>query len=229
MSTEFLSPADLDRLEELLESEVFTEGAMRLDEAQALLCAVISGPVAVPAEDWLAEILGAGGEGGGEREEVETLLRRYHAELAAGLANDESVAAILYPVDESGEEDDYAAWADAYVYGCGLAGDWFELSGKYADDLAELLEPLFLLNGTLREDVEASGERWFSPAEEARVVGEVKEGLPDIIQALYDFWRSKEGIGTVRRDEPKVGRNDPCPCGSGRKFKQCCGRPDRLN
>jgi preprotein translocase subunit SecA len=23
---------------------------------------------------------------------------------------------------------------------------------------------------------------------------------------------------------PKVGRNDPCPCGSGKKFKQCCGR-----
>ncbi|HAV61403.1 MAG TPA: hypothetical protein DCY13_03455, partial [Verrucomicrobiales bacterium] len=23
---------------------------------------------------------------------------------------------------------------------------------------------------------------------------------------------------------PKVGRNDPCPCGSGRKFKKCCGK-----
>jgi SEC-C motif domain protein len=28
---------------------------------------------------------------------------------------------------------------------------------------------------------------------------------------------------TVVRDTPKVGRNDPCPCGSGRKFKKCCG------
>jgi hypothetical protein len=28
----------------------------------------------------------------------------------------------------------------------------------------------------------------------------------------------------VRRSEPKVGRNDPCPCGSGKKFKKCCGR-----
>ena len=27
----------------------------------------------------------------------------------------------------------------------------------------------------------------------------------------------------VRRDEPKVGRNDPCPCGSGKKYKKCCG------
>jgi len=31
--------------------------------------------------------------------------------------------------------------------------------------------------------------------------------------------------GTVRRDQPKVGRNDPCPCGSGKKYKHCCGRP----
>lgn len=28
---------------------------------------------------------------------------------------------------------------------------------------------------------------------------------------------------TVKRDEPKVGRNDPCPCGSGKKHKKCCG------
>ncbi len=29
---------------------------------------------------------------------------------------------------------------------------------------------------------------------------------------------------TVVRDEPKVGRNDPCPCGSGKKYKNCCGK-----
>jgi preprotein translocase subunit SecA len=29
---------------------------------------------------------------------------------------------------------------------------------------------------------------------------------------------------TVRNEGPKVGRNDPCPCGSGKKYKQCCGR-----
>ena len=28
----------------------------------------------------------------------------------------------------------------------------------------------------------------------------------------------------VRREAPKVGRNEPCPCGSGRKFKDCCGK-----
>jgi preprotein translocase subunit SecA len=28
----------------------------------------------------------------------------------------------------------------------------------------------------------------------------------------------------LKREMPKVGRNDPCPCGSGKKYKQCCGR-----
>ena len=40
-------------------------------------------------------------------------------------------------------------------------------------------------------------------------------------KALY---KEQKNSGTVRRESPKVGRNDPCPCGSGRKYKQCCGR-----
>ena len=36
--------------------------------------------------------------------------------------------------------------------------------------------------------------------------------------------RSQGDNITVRRTMPKVGRNDPCPCGSGKKYKNCCGR-----
>ena len=41
-------------------------------------------------------------------------------------------------------------------------------------------------------------------------------------------WRFIDGkiIGPapIRREQPKIGRNDPCPCGSGKKYKKCCGR-----
>jgi len=30
-------------------------------------------------------------------------------------------------------------------------------------------------------------------------------------------------IATFKRKEKKIGRNDPCPCGSGKKYKKCCG------
>ena len=33
-----------------------------------------------------------------------------------------------------------------------------------------------------------------------------------------------EGVPQPARREKKVGRNDPCPCGSGRKYKHCCGK-----
>lgn len=41
-------------------------------------------------------------------------------------------------------------------------------------------------------------------------------------------WQQETGgivatASPVRRAAPKVGRNDPCPCGSGRKYKRCCG------
>ena len=226
-----LNDSDLDRLEQLLEADVFQGEAMRLDEIQAMLCAIVSGPVPVLPAVWLPEALGQGREKGDDPQVLETLelLMRLNNDLAASLLNDETIAPVLYPLDEACTEYDYAAWADTYVFGAGLGGDWYELAGKHADDLSELLEPLFLLNGMLKEDVEKSGERWFGPAEEARLVADIQDNLPMIVQTLYNFWRNKRTGGTVRHEEARSGRNDPCPCGSGRKFKQCCGRPDKLN
>jgi uncharacterized protein YecA (UPF0149 family) len=34
------------------------------------------------------------------------------------------------------------------------------------------------------------------------------------------------GVQTFVRPSPKLGRNDPCSCGSGQKFKKCCGKAD---
>lgn len=231
MNPSSLSDDDLDRLEELLEADVFAGEAMRLDEIQAMLCAVVSGPEPVQPAIWLAEALGKGMDNATDPAvaEVLGLLMRFNNDIAAALLADETISPVLYPVDEACTEYDYEAWADSYVFGAGLAGDWFDLAGKHADDLSELLEPMFLLNGMLKEDVEKSGERWFSPAEEARLVADIQDNLPVIVQTLYNFWRNKRMGGTVRNEEPKSGRNDPCPCGSGRKYKQCCGRPDKLN
>ena len=40
-------------------------------------------------------------------------------------------------------------------------------------------------------------------------------------KALY---LEQKKSGTSRREGKKIARNDPCPCGSGKKYKQCCGR-----
>jgi preprotein translocase subunit SecA len=47
-------------------------------------------------------------------------------------------------------------------------------------------------------------------------------------QADYQAAMAQQGEGakpqTIRRQQPKVGRNAPCPCGSGKKYKNCCGK-----
>ena len=37
----------------------------------------------------------------------------------------------------------------------------------------------------------------------------------------------REVTKTIRRDKPRIGRNDPCPCGSGKKYKKCCMKKDQ--
>lgn len=74
-----------------------------------------------------------------------------------------------------------------------------------------------------------------SPDDEDEFLDEMEEiGWED------DDWEDDDELGFVppggarqepirRSDFEKVGRNDPCPCGSGRKYKNCHGRPERLN
>jgi SEC-C motif domain protein len=56
---------------------------------------------------------------------------------------------------------------------------------------------------------------------------ELKHHETSLFQKKDGEWKFREGhihgAGPVKRLEPKIGRNDPCSCGSGKKFKKCCG------
>jgi uncharacterized protein len=64
-----------------------------------------------------------------------------------------------------------------------------------------------------------------SPEQREDVIVHMAAGL---VQA-YRYFRVQRQAGAsahtseLRRSTPKVGRNDPCPCGSGKKYKRCCG------
>ena len=52
-------------------------------------------------------------------------------------------------------------------------------------------------------------------------------GLEEVIRQICLNTRaegveSAETVQPIERQETKVGRNDPCPCGSGKKYKKCC-------
>lgn len=225
-----LTEADLDRLEELLDSDAFGPESMLLDEIQAVLCAVAAAPEPVAPDVWLPAVLGEAPawESTAQEAEAREILLRLAADITARLAAGEDVAPMLYPMEEGSEELDFTTWANAYLFGTELTEtDWFDAAGGHGDDLFELLYPVLLLSGALEEDARNRGEKWLSPAEEARMMEEARDMMPEVPQRIHAFWKiAGSPVQTLRREGAKVGRNDPCPCGSGKKFKQCCGTPD---
>jgi yecA family protein len=63
-----------------------------------------------------------------------------------------------------------------------------------------------------------------TPAERLQLIMD----LPGVLQTLH-FVRLEELKPQPARRESEVGRNDPCPCGSGKKYKKCHGAPDALH
>lgn len=82
---------------------------------------------------------------------------------------------------------------------------------------------MMVLTGEAEAAASEHGEKWPEGEEREKIISDCEEDLPQAVTDIYRFWQAKRGSGTLRRETPKVGRNDPCPCGSGKKFKQCCG------
>ena len=70
----------------------------------------------------------------------------------------------------------------------------------------------------LVEDTVKEMEWWASFNEE----GQRREAARDLEQQAAGPWKADSLTG-FKRSAPKIGRNDPCPCGSGKKYRKCCG------
>lgn len=229
VETVHMTEQDLDRLEELLTADAFKDEAMTLDTLQGFLCAMACGPETVAQSEWLAEALGESPsyESPAQAEETTALLLKFYDSIASALANGEDFDLILYGLEDNPEELDYAPWCDGFVYGSQIGEiNWFQAAGEFSEDLSEKMEVFFLLNGLLKEDALKHKEPWLSAKEERLAIAKAQEALPATIGDIFRFWQTQRAVpSTVRRSSAKVGRNDPCPCGSGKKFKKCCDRP----
>jgi uncharacterized protein len=221
MANPEFTDSDLDRLEAFLLAPERVDATLPPDAVQGLLCAVVSAPAPIAAATWMPAVLGADHQWASEAEaaEISDLLLRFHDDTARQLNAGEGFDFILY-----GDEDDndMDLWCEGYLEGVELADpSWDEASDPA--DVDEMLFPFLALSGRLREAMLERGEPEMSIEDERRMLAEFREGLADDVIAIRSFWFEKGIPPTVRRAAPKVGRNDPCPCGSGKKYKNCCG------
>lgn len=233
MQTVHMTEQEIDRLEELLSSDAFNGEAMTLDTLQGFLSAVASSPETIPQSVWLAEAIGESPRYDSPEQEKETiaLLLKFYDTISSALANGDDFDLILYGLEEDAEELDYTAWCDGYIYGSQIGEtNWFKAAGEFTDDLGEKMEVFFLLNGLLKEDALKHKQPWLTAKEEERALDKAQEDMPAVIGDIYRFWKiQRASANPIQRESDKIGRNDPCPCGSGKKFKQCCGHEPTIH
>jgi uncharacterized protein len=228
-----LSNEEMDELDNFLMSGATSDNTMMLDCLDGFLTAIVSGPVMLKPSEWLPRVWGPTEE---DEPEFDTLAQ---AERITGLImrqlngiiwslhqNPDTFEPVFdtcsYP-NNPREYTDGEMWAYGYMAGINLQRKNWETFFEQPTS-TEVLRPIYLLGAD-----EVTQEE-----EELTKTSEQREGLSEQIPAcvawIYRFWQpyrravAERTIATsFQREHPKVGRNDPCPCGSGKKFKKCCG------
>ena len=214
----------LDQLEEYLNSDRSPPDSMQLSELDGFLTGLAVGPSVVMPSEWLPSVWR--GEEPTFADDNETravlggMMSRYN-DILRGIENG-TPDPIFW---ESGEIVIAADWAEGFFDAMKLRWEeWQPLfrSKKHAD----ILFPVLALCG----DENGDSLLGFDAETEDKVIDAVTPAIPEAIVEIAAFWRRrKPSSGGIIIDSPatgpvKVGRNAPCLCGSGKKFKKCCGQ-----
>ena len=192
---------------------------MTFEMLDGMLTALVIGPAMVLPSEYLPEIWGTEEGAGPEWESIEQaqyfmslLTKHWNAIVARRDADAPHIPFIL----EFGDAELGQTWAKGFVVGVELGQtSWDPMFQERR--AAEIGISIFALVG---DDLELFEDR-MTPEMRAEIVAQ----LPVILQIIAAYWRDPDRqlpyIEPIR--STKVGRNEPCPCGSGKKFKKCCG------
>ena len=232
-----LTEREIAELDELLAALPEDNESLDVAMLDGFLAGVLLAPDDVPQSAWLPFVFDGQGRAvpdtAAARRAVELVLRRYH-ELAAYLAAREPFDPIVFELeDEEGRSlTGKEAIAALTPWSAGLAHAFDivpALSAAYDAD-ADLAAAL---TGVLRhlplDPDDASPEAADFLLERDRIEHDVPlrdldDAIDELVAAVLDAVEITRPHRPLLRDAPKVGRNDPCPCGSGRKYKACHGR-----
>lgn len=226
------SPLTEDELDSLSDFLASAPGgrAMTLESLDGFFAALICGPQTVLMTEYLPEALGVPMDEleFGSREEAQrvfTLINRHWNHIVATLFADQPWLPLVFE-DEGGVARGND-WATGFMRGMGMRREsWMELLNS--EDHGGSLIPMMML---AHEHDPDPSLRPAPIADERR--DEILSAMAGGLLAVYRYFEPHRRAGasapaaarTVVRGRPKVGRNDPCPCGSGRKFKHCHGGP----
>lgn len=222
-----LKDEEIHWLEGFLETDNVPPVAMTMEQIDGFFCALACGP-SVPASEFMEIIWnpeadpdwseGPTFDSAEQTAYVESLLHRHLGSIVRRLERRHPHEVMLaFDVDESPAR----TWVAGFLRGVAhRAKEWGAHGNPFIQQFLAGL--LVLVEDEARLELEG-----IDRGSRDRIV----DALPTNLVRLYEFWRGREDPYPPpvdnRYEGRKVGRNEPCPCGSGKKFKFCCGSPTK--
>ncbi len=211
----------LNRMAEDEDVEGKDEGILGISELDGYFTAIVSGPEMVVPSLWLPQVWGdfeLEWESEKEFEKVVNLFMRHMNSIASILIENPSYLEPIFMESKvSGRKNTIVEdWCYGYMRGVTLCLEDWDIEQL---DMRILLSPILAFGSEHGCDTlsEMSSDE----------IKNIKSAIIPNVHEIYSYWlarRDSPGSGnkpTVRA-APRIGRNDPCPCGSGKKFKKCC-------
>jgi uncharacterized protein len=223
------SDQDLDHLSELLHALPTQNMPMTLSELDGYVTGVLACPDMIPPSEWLPLVWGETGDAAFANQQTaeETIgaVMAHYNSVADAITRSLWVEPI-YEIDPNSDETMWEPWIDGFTRAMGLRPDaWSNLLDAADEETKATLIFMMAL-----QDI-YTGNSKFTEEEIDEIDLEAPDLIPNCVATILHQSRP-ELAGQAPANLPgqpfqaglRPGRNDPCSCGSGRKYKQCCGR-----
>ena len=227
-----LSDGEFEELDDLLLSDNLPEECIDAVTLEGFLTAIAIGPVTVTPEQWLPHVFGSDPEDPMPEfpsikifeHVVNLIMRFYNSVIMIFEIAPEKFSPTFYIREVEGKTYTIVdEWCGGFLQGVALAGDAWQ---PLLDEKPGILRPFQLF---------ATPEGWAeldTAADEAAMHAEWSSKIEPTVHAIHAYWLPHREASATTLDsahpthgvgKPKVGRNAPCPCGNGKKYKNCCG------
>ena len=210
-------PSRLRRLDEILFDlpEGVDDEPMLLSDLDGYLIGLAIGPQPVPPAEWLPRVWGGGAVPFDDPIDARLLVDMVaarHAELLRELARGRWQP--ILDVDERTGDILWEIWIDGFAAAIALRPEAWQADDTAGEAMA-----------TLSRLCEIANDASDLTSPEINAMGETAPALiAEAVAAIHAARAPAGAIAPAIAQRPaRVGRNDPCPCGSGAKFKRCCG------
>lgn len=241
-SSKPLSDDEMGELDALLATIPDDRDPLDVVMLDGFLVGVLLQPDLVLPSAWLPRVFDAQGrdaslpgDAAQAKRAVELVMRRYN-ELAACIAAREPFDPIVYELeDERGEVvagkegiEALSPWAAGFADALN-AFPSLEASAEADEDLAAMMIGILRhlpIDPDAPDEIRAEFVREQDEIAREIPLADLDDALDELVACVLAIADVTRPNRPVTREAPKVGRNDPCPCGSGRKYKTCHGRAE---